>query len=280
MKRFTSLVWVALLSGIFETLFAQCSDAGVCAIGKMPSSLRRQAAIGYYFGRSGKAEDITYHSLQIEVNIQILENSNLFISLPWSRQSGPLGSTSGIGDLSILWSQSVWQGEEFHFSVEAGGKISTANANADNLPQAYQSGLGTNDAIVGLSLSHERWKGAAGYQLSRGRSNNSITRLRRGDDIFLRLGYSDDSNDIQISGELLAIKRLDESSVLDAAGAGFTNVAGSDQFQINALASAVIPLDDSKTLRVVGAVPFIQRKVNVDGLTRSFTLSLALLTTF
>jgi len=281
-KFLNSITLLVSASLVCETgeLLAQCSDAGVCAIGKIPSSLQYQVGVGYQFGRSGQADDLTFHTVQLEATIQVFEKSNLFISLPWSNQSGPLGSTSGIGDLTILWNETVWQGKEFYLSIEVGGKIATADADADKLPQAYQSGLGTNDALFGVSLSLESWNMATGYQLSRGRSNNSITRLRRGDDIFFRVGYSEFYDEIQLSGELLAIKRLGQSSVLDGAGIMFTDIAGSDQFQLNALGRFVVPLDDSRSVRVIGAVPFIQRKVNVDGLTRSVSLSLTLVMTF
>ena len=270
-----------LICGTAFNAVAQCSDAGVCAIGKRSVSLRHQVGISYNFGKSGKADGLTFHSLNLESSVQVFENANIFLSLPWSRQSGPLGSTSGIGDLSVLWSQYAWRSGEAQLSVELGGKLATADVNLGGLPQAYQPGLGTNDLIVGASFVEESWNGAVGYQLSRGRSENTLTRLRRGDDVFLRAGYSGDWEDALYTLELLAIKRLRTSSVADASSPGntFMSVPESDQFQVNILGKVFLPVDESVNLRIITAVPLMQRKVNVDGLTRSLTLSAGLLLT-
>ncbi|MBI4429067.1 MAG: hypothetical protein HY562_08100 [Ignavibacteriales bacterium] len=263
---------------LFAVLFkaaSQCSDAGVCAIGKKSDPLSHQAGVSYNFGRSGKADDLTFHSINFEATIRVLQDANIIATFPWSRQSGPFGSASGIGDMSVFWSQQVWTDGVAQVSVELGGKLATANVEAGDLPQAYQSGLGTNDLIVGASYVEESLNAAVGYQLSRGRSNNSVTRLRRGDDFFLRAGYSGELEEFQYALEALAIKRLEESSVLDSTSptGTFVNIPGSDQFQVNILGKLVLLLDGSKNARLIAAVPLLQRNVNVDGLTRSLTLS-------
>lgn len=272
-----SVLFIFLCAASFKAV-SQCSDAGVCAIGKISSPLQHRVGISYNFGRSVKADDLTFHSVNLQATLRVLEDANIIASIPWSRQSGPLGNTSGIGDLSVFWSQQVWTDGVANISVELGGKVATGNDNAGGLPQAYQSGLGTNDLLAGVSYAEEPFNAAVGYQFSRGRSDNSVTLLRRGDDFFLRAGYSGELEEFPYSFEALAIKRVSESSVLDSVSPGntFVNVPGSDQFQVNLLGKLLWPLDASKEVQLVAAVPVLQRKVNVDGLTRGFTVSLSL----
>jgi hypothetical protein len=256
---------------------AQCSDAGVCSIGSRHALLRHQVSARYVFGSSGKTDDLTIHTIQVEGTIQFLRDSRLSILLPWSRTNGPLGYASGIGDLAILWNQTVWGEAGNQLGVQIGGKFATGTTNAGNLPQAYQPGLGTNDLLLGITYETDPWLFALAYQLSRGRSDNAVTRLNRGDDVLARIGYTTHIEDLIVGLEVLAIKRLQESSVLDPAvpgGNSFIAVSGSDQFQVNLLSTASLPLSDTFSLQGRAAVPLRSRSVNVDGLKRSLTLAI------
>jgi hypothetical protein len=258
------------------TLISQCSDAGVCVISSRRTPTGHQLSVSYVFGRSGKADELTIHTIQIGGEVRIFKDSRLVVVLPWLHITGPSGSASGMGDLTVLWDQSVLHLSPGRFSVQLAGKFATGTTNSDNLPQAHQPGLGTNDLILGISLESDPWLMAVGYQLSRGRSSNSITRLKRGDDVFARLGYKIQVEEFSPGLEILAIKRLEESSVLDPAATSsgsFVNVAGSDQFQVNILGTLSFAFDDNIGLRSSVALPLRNRRVNVDGLTRSLTLS-------
>ena len=272
----TMLASATMLAIAPTRLSAQCSDAGVCSVGSPHGAAGHAIGVSYSFGTSGKADDLTFHALELEGDLRIFDDARLSVRLPWSRISGPLGSASGVGDLTLLWDQSLWNENNDRVAVQVGGKFATGNANAAALPQAYQPGLGTNDLLSGVSYESEPWLFAIGYQLSRGRSNNAVTRLKRGDDLLLRIGYEFQFDDLLLRGEFLSIKRLHNSSVLSAAGNAFGDVPRSDQFQINAVATLRIPLSDLLTLHNLVAVPLLDREINVDGLTRSFSLSAAL----
>ncbi|MEK9138787.1 MAG: hypothetical protein AAB393_16820, partial [Bacteroidota bacterium] len=189
---------------------AQCSDAGDCTIGAKHQTLTHSIGVSYVFGKSSKTDDLTIHTMNLEGGFRLFEGSRLSVDLPWSRVSGPLGSTNGLGDVTVLWDQIIWNDLESRLSAQVGGKLATGNADAGNLPQAYQTGLGTNDFLLGMTYDFKPWTAAIGYQLSRGRSNNTISRLKRGDDLLLRLGYGTSFNSVSASAELLAIKRLQE----------------------------------------------------------------------
>lgn len=277
MRRPACLILLAGLLAGPHMLSAQCSDAGVCSVGHRSPERQSTFSVEYLFGRTSKADDITIHTVRLNALFPLFSQSTLAISIPYSGQSGPLGSASGIGDLTLVWTQELWSTDGFHWSANLGGRIALADVNAGHLPQAYQSGLGTNDLLAGFACQNDRWNIALGYQLSRGRSANTTTRLRRGDDILFSIGYSDSLGALRATGELLAIKRLNNSSVVNLLSASplpsYQDVPNSAQGQINLVARADYPLSQVVAARVAIAVPLLKREVNVDGLTRSLTLT-------
>jgi hypothetical protein len=282
MKRFVGVA-VTVFSMCFQpNTFAQCSDAGVCTIGKGHKSLHHSLGLTYSYGRSTKSDDLNFHSLHLNISLSVFESSGLMVSIPWSRQSGPLGSTSGLGDLTLVWDQELAGDNDSRVSLQFGGKLAIAAVNDGNLPQRYQSGLGTNDVLLGLRYGTSHWTGSLGYQIAGGRSENAADQLKRGDDLLIRAGYTTEWNDYSFSGELLAIKRLKESSVRNPLipGNAFYDIPKSDQFQVNILGTALIPLQGSSMVQLATAVPLLKREVNVDGLTRSISLSAGLVFSF
>lgn len=264
-------------------LLSQCSDAGACSIGPRTLEPGHSVSAHYTFGSSGSPDDLTVHTVDVSGSFRILENSRLSVKLPYSAQSGPLGSVQGIGDVTILWDQLVFPDEPFTVRITAGGKIATGSVKNGNLPQAYQSGLGTNDVLVGVSVERNLWNASIAYQISRGRSDNPRDRLRRGDDMLLRAGYAVQFDAWNAGAEVLLIRRLRESSILDSVlgqPESFVNIRGSDQTQINLLARAGLPVSESIELRAVTAIPLLQRKNNIDGLKRALTLSAGLAYSF
>ena len=269
---------------LFSTVFTsamrgQCSDAGACSLGTHDAEIPWSIAARYYYGYSGSTDDIRYNSLRIEGEFLLFSRSRISVLLPFSSSSGPAGSAGGIGDLTVLWRQLIRGERDEGFSIQAGGKFATGEVKGSNLPQAYQPGLGTNDILLGAGYEQASWLFALGYQFSRGRSANTLTRLSRGDDLFGKAAYRMNAGIAGLVFELIAIKRLRESTILDPgddSGSRFIPVPGSDQFQVNIGGSGSVPLGDRFELRAAAAVPLLKREVNVDGLTRSLTLSLGL----
>jgi len=275
--RLFFLVVCIVLGG--QQSFTQCSDAGVCSIGHQPQGKTHRISVSYLFGKSSKADDLNFHSVVVGADLHVFEDSRVSISVPYSSQSGPLGSTSGFGDATVLWTQRLLNGETSGFSIQFGVKLPLANVNADNLPQAYQSGLGTTDGLFGLSYDLQEWSFAVGYQLSRGRSENRVNRVRRCDDVLLRAGYAHAFDVGRIAGEVLAIKRLAQSNILTSAAGQpemFGLLAKSNQVQVNIVGRGAYPLSNAIEVQGMLAIPMLMRDVNVDGLTRSFSLSAGL----
>ena len=259
--------------------FAQCSDAGICQIGghSMDEKVERHYNFGlsYSFGKSKKVDDISYHSIKLSAAYKLFSQSSIQVILPYNSQSGPLGNNSGIGDLIISWTQSFELNEFSYLDLSLGGKFATGEDNANNLPQAYQSGLGSNDFLFGANYSIKNFNVGIGYQLAGGRNDNIQTKLQRGDDFILRSSYSFDFEEFSIKPQFLLIKRLGESSVVTPFGT-YTDLPESDQTQLNLLTQLNYRIDEQLSISVEGAIPFLQRDVNVDGLTRSFSIGIGI----
>ncbi len=278
LKLFPVLLLLMFLSPL--PVSAQCSDAGACAIGGMDThekeAVRHLLALRYAFGSSGTPDDIRFHTVLVEGSAELIPGSRIAARLPYSVIDGPKGSTSGIGDLTLLWDQRLWRSDGLELRAQAGVKLPTGDDDAGMLPQAYQAGLGTTDLIAGLSLDAAPWSAAVGYQYSDGRSDNALTRLRRGDDLLLRAGYGSTIDDYGFGLEVIAIQRLALSTIVNpepGSPDAFIAIPGSDQLQVNVLGTASAPLSDQLRLSVLAAVPLLKRDINIDGLKRTLTLS-------
>jgi len=261
--------------------YAQCSDAGICQLGGHSIDDEGKSlfdiSASYKFGYSGKEDDVQFHSLQLSVNYNLSDNSSIQFAFPYNIQSGSYGDVSGIGDLILSLNQKLFSDEASSFDASVGVKLATGNDNKDNLPQVYQSGLGSNDILFALNYSYDNISVGAGYQLA-GKRNNNIYRLERGDDLLLRAAYNFQTDNFNITPQILFIKRLAKSSIIDTNSIQetFVEVDGSDQAQLNLLLLANYQINENYSLFFDFAVPFIKREVNVDGLTRAFSASIGI----
>jgi hypothetical protein len=254
----------------------QCSDAGICSLGGHSQEEKQDFRINlsYQYGYSGSTDDISFNTAKVEGEYFYAENSLILLSLPYSGQSGPLGSVSGIGDLLLIASQNIYKNYNTALNIQGGLKLATGNDNAGGLPQAYQSGLGTNDILLGVSLQSYNFYSSAGYQLSGGRNDN-IQRVERGDDFLLSAGYNYVLiNDLTGGFELLLIKRVGETSIEDPLNPGsFISIPESDNLQINTAVTITYMLTEAAGIKLFGAVPLRKRPVNIDRLTRSLSVA-------
>ena len=275
------VVIIILLLNVFclTENYAQCSDAGICQIGGHSMDDEGKSlfdiSTSYKFGYSGKEDDVQFHSLQLSGNYNLSDNSSILFAFPYNIQSGPYGDVSGIGDLILSLNQKLFSDEASSFDASVGVKLATGNDNKDNLPQVYQSGLGANDILFALNYSYDKISVGAGYQLA-GKRNNNIYRLERGDDLLLRAAYNFQTDNFNITPQILFIKRLAKSSIIDTNSIQetFVEVDGSDQAQLNLLVLVNYQINENYSLFFDFAVPFIKREVNVDGLTRAFSASM------
>ena len=282
MKKLIVLIFTLLILINYSVIInAQCSDAGICSIGghsmEKESKSIFDISVAYKFGASGKDDDVQFHALQLNGSYNVFDNSSVQFALPFNIQSGPLGDVNGIGDMILSWKQKLYSDESSSFDASLGVKLATGDDNKDNLPQVYQSGLGANDILFAVNYSYDKFSVGAGYQLAGGRNENYY-RLERGDDLILRAGYQLYFDQISITPQILFIKRLAKSSILDTTTTqeAFVEVENSDQTQLNLLVLTNYQVSNKYSLFFDFAVPFIKREVNVDGLTRAFSASVGI----
>jgi len=277
------LIFIFLLA-LSRQLVSQCSDAGVCILGRVQNDPVKNEmssiSLGINYGMSGKDKDINgelndliFTSATLKADLSLSKKSLLSAGIPFTFINGPLGSNRGIGDLTILYSQKFIIRKKHSLIISAGGKISFADVNtADSLPQRYMPGLGTNDLIVGAAYGFQYYSISVGYQKPFGRSANYVTRLKRGDDFFFRTGYNQRFNRLIIKTEILTVIRIQKSSVLVSGTEDtYTDVEGSNEPQVNLLVSAGYFAGKNIILSFEAAIPFLKRDYNYDGLKRIFT---------
>ena len=262
-------------------LFAQCSDAGICAIGTdnhgKDTKDKYRAELKYKYGYSGKSDSVSFHSVYLAVFYQIFDYLTLDISLPYNVQSGPLGTVQSTGDPIILFGTSVYSDRSANIQVQAGGRFTSGNDSEKSLPQVYQSSLGSNDVLLGINASYNTWAGSIGYQIA-GRRNNNITQLKRGDELFAKVGYLYEfTKEFTLTPSLIFIHQVGESSIaylsIQPMPLPFLNVTGSDQTQLNLSLNTRYELSKTTAVTAQFAMPFLKREINVDGLTRVVSFS-------
>lgn len=278
MKFFQTAALFCILTLI---LSAQCSDAGVCSIHKQ-SLLNKKEAVysaGYSLGLSEDANRLTIHTFHLGAEGYIFSDTRYSVTIPIHGISGALGSLIGLGDVVGIITVNPPKSD---VSFSGGVRLATGNDNQGGLPQQYQPGLGTNDLLLGIAYTKQKFIFAAGYQRSTGRSKNRLTELKRGDDLLFRMTYSDEYDEIRdYSISLLYINHFTEMSVVSYSsaapfsGKSYVSVNGSDQKQLNLLVQAGWKLESRTKVVIEGAFPFFKRPINLDGLSRAFTLGLA-----
>lgn len=257
--------------------FSQCSDAGICSIESALHDRKHQSInFDYIYGSSDSS--LTYSTYQLSADINLFTGTKIWGSLPLVMTDGPLGGVSGIGDLILVVNQKLFEIGGAGAYIDFGTRLATGTQNAgDSLPLKYQTGLGSNDLMFGVSVVSDNINVGIGYQLNGGRAANELTRLKRGDDFIVRGGYMHRGESLDFGGELLAIKKLEEQSILDHVDSVgreiFTNLPGSDAFQLNALLKARWNIANSFALTGSVGFPLLERKVSVDGLTRAYTVT-------
>lgn len=262
-------------------LYSQCSDAGVCIIGKRNPEIggnksHNRLSMNYNLGFSGKdGGDFVINTISFETDLNIFKDSRLNINIPYTAVSGPITTEKGFGDMTVSYITYFQTRKLGLLGAIIGAKIETGSPDLDGLPQAYQPGLGTNDLLLGIGSNTGPVNVYLGYQLPFGRSSNSRTRLKRGQDIMLRFGYTQPFKSVTLQAEVIAIKRLQRSSVLIwlSNPEQFTTVEGSNEFQANLLGKITYQSTKSFRIEAYVAIPLLKRTYNLDGLKRVFSVA-------
>jgi len=194
-------------------------------------------------------------------------------------QSGPGGNVNGIGDLIISWDQELFSASSALLTASIGMRLATGNENKEPaLPQPYQPGLGSNDLILTLNFNFDKFGLGAGYQSAGGRNDKEGIKLKRSDNLLLKVSYHIPFDYLQISPQFLFIKPLSKSTILDLNSSveKFIDVDKSDQAQLNLFTEIQYYLNENYAVYSELALPLLKRDFNIDGLKRSYTASLGI----
>ncbi len=262
--------------------FGQCSDAGVCRVSNIGNEKRGNKlsiSLSYNNGYSGKEDDVIFHTFQLNTQYKFFPTSSFNILIPYNMQSGPGGNVNGIGDLIIIWDQELFSASSALLMASIGMKLATGNENKEPaLPQHYQPGLGSNDLILTLNFNFDKFGLGAGYQSAGGRNDKEGIKLKRSDNLLLKVSYHIPFDYLQISPQFLFIKPLSKSTILDLNSSveKFIDVDKSDQAQLNLFTEIQYYLNENYAVYSELALPLLKRDFNIDGLKRSYTASLGI----
>lgn len=261
----------------------------------------------YLNGYSGKEDDIRYETAKIAGYYWFDNRTNIGVMLPLDRQRGKLGTVQGIGDIlvaldylvkdhpgdvSISGETSILLGTFEATSVQIGAKFSTGAVNQNSLPLRYQNGLGTNDLLLGISYSaanpqkynYDLFEAGFTLQIPFGIAANKSDSLQRGADLLGRIGYQYPIfHSFGLKGQLFAIQRLWKSTLYnyevvtsesspDPTGVLYSHKINDNILQINISASATYKYQEDIYFETGFTIPFLNKKINYDGLKREYTL--------
>ncbi|MCB0791273.1 MAG: hypothetical protein KDB97_05870 [Flavobacteriales bacterium] len=301
MRRRTLLLLPSTL--FFADIFAQgCSDAGVCTAGPLGEALltdsayRSAAHIGLSFAQG--EQGVNVFQVVPEVQVGLTHRLGAQLKLAYTTVNGDLGSTSGLGDITLSLTYLVHRTDRGSWQVLAGTRFPTnkADATVDDgpLPMPYQTSLGTWDLLFGVAYRNKGFEAALAYQyIYFDQNENFFLRsrwdtasvaqnyfnsfwLERGDDAILRLQYGFRTGRFDISPGLLGIYKVERARIIDEATYHWKEVEGSDGLTLNLTAQVRYNLSDRWAADLIYGSPLITRDVRPDGLTRSYVATLGL----
>lgn len=298
-RTFTTLLLASVLT---TTTFAQgCSDAGFCTMGAMkpdqPFNKKielRLRSMELTFYRATTTLTPVIYSATADLNFSLNAKTSFQLKVPFQMIKGRLAKTSGMGDLSLCLTRSVYKTETFDINVSLGTKIPTNSSdkteNGAPLPMYYQTSLGTYDAIAGISLITRNWLFATGIQHPFNRNRNQFfwgdphwvaqperaayiheyapaKNLRRGTDVMFRVERNFRFSRLNFSIGALPIMRINNDEITAADGTR-VKPAKAHGMALSALATAGYSFNVRTGVRILVGHKIFNRDVNPDGLTR------------
>lgn len=288
-----------------------CSDAGFCTAGSLHSDpsnapandqpegmaeYKHSVGLAYTLGMGEQGTLI--QGIQAEANVRV-GIAQFQAKLPFVFASGNLGSHSGIGDLILTTSLRAFANDAWQVNVNVGLRagIGGTSALADNglaLPMPYQTGLGTFDAIGGVSVNYKKWLFATGVQIPVAQNNKNTfypglwagsadsldaapyfasAALVRAGDMLLRLDRQFNvGKKISLSASVLSIFHLKKDKIT-LPGAEEASVPNSSGVTLNLAGGFHYAPHPHWRINLLAGFPVLVRENRPDGLTRSLALT-------
>lgn len=299
-KRLLFVYILFVLLSSFCLSFGQgCSDAGFCTMGAMKPdqpfnkkvSLRlRSMEVSFYRGTT-TLSPIVYVATA-DMNFSLGRKTFFQVKLPYQAVRGTLGETSGLGDISLCITRTLYTSESFDINLSLGGKVPTNASDKDEngypLPMYYQTSLGTYDFITGVSLISRRWLFATGIQHPFNKNNNAFlwsawegsgedpqyiqqypvaNELKRGTDVMLRIERNFRFSRLNFTLGLLPIYRIVRDEITDGAG-NRVRPDGTTGMALSGIFTTGYNFNTQSGIKLLLGHKITQRDTNPDGLTR------------
>ena len=228
----------------------------------------------------------------LEINYRLI-NKKMYAQLkvPYIGISGNLGDTKGLGDLTFSLSYTAIRKKKKSLNLVAGVKIPTTESNFSSnnkpLPMAYQTSLGSRDALVGVNYRYQKWDFTLAYQHSFNSNNNQYLhnpfynetynsyfeskKLKRADDGVFRINRSFLFKKGTITSGLLFIYHIENDTYINNGGERQA-LNGSQGLTLNFNAAVIYPVAKKIDCTFIFASPFVTRDSRPDGLTRAYVV--------
>lgn len=293
MKRLLPILLPALLFSI-AGLSQGCSDAGFCSLKyhatQGEKDLKNSLSIGNV---SGGADGNTFVN-GTYISYRRVLKKDLFwdTRITANYASGSLATNFNIGDLFTNISLRLAGDSKKDRSVQLLGglkiPLSAANDKAGGkpLPMAYQSSLGTWDALLGLQYKVKNWEFTNAWQIPLTMQNRnsffkeyslssdfpSTNKFGRRPDLLLRAAYQLNklAPNFSLRPNILAIWHLGEDTYEDISSKR-QPITGSSGLTLNANIIGTYRINAKNSIELSLATPFLVRDIRPDGLTRSYT---------
>lgn len=301
MKLLYTIVFVVVS---YSALAQGCSDAGFCTMGAMkpdqpynkniPIRLRSME-VSFYRGTTTLTPIVYVATL--DASFSVGKKNSFQVKLPYQIVHGRLANTSGVGDISLCFTRTIYSSEKFDVSVSLGSKIPTNNSNKTEksfpLPMYYQTSLGTYDAIAGISLVNRKWLFATGVQIPLNKNKNEFlwsewadsdedpayikkyaraNNLKRGVDVMLRVERNFRFSRLNFSLGMLPIYRITSDEI--ELPEGRVKPDGAKGLALSAIGTVGYSFNVKSGIKLLMGHKIVQRDENPDGLTRHLVSSI------
>jgi hypothetical protein len=263
----------------------------------------RSMEVSFYRGTTTLTPIIYVATL--DASFSVGRKNSFQVKLPFQAVHGRLANTSGLGDISLCFTRTIYTSEKFDINLSMGSKIPTNKSDKKEegrpLPMYYQTSLGTYDAIAGVSLVNKKWLLATGIQVPLNRNSNQFlwgaweqwwedsqtsekdsiylrkyakaNQLKRGIDVMLRVERNFRFSRLNFSVGLLPIYRIVNDEIDDPAKGGRTKPDRAKGLALSAIATAGYSFNVKSGVKLLVGHKIVQRDENPDGLSRVLVTS-------
>jgi hypothetical protein len=280
-----------LMTSIVSICAQGCSDAGVCNVpsfrpggGLQGSEAFNLQYTGLSFGRAD--HNISVFNLYTGQTFKLGERFSLDGKTGFMLATGNGYTTVGYNDIYLNLNYHPDQHWTFSGGIKFRSNKATEERDGKDLPMDYQTSLGTNDLLLGISYVIDNFQATLAYQDPLGKNRNTfspdqwlpdttfasfhptIGYLRK-PDVMLRISNAFPLSDkITFTPGVLGIYHIAEDEYQDPIE-GLTPIIGSDGLTVNANLYFNYAFNERSSLNIITGFPFLVRDVRPDGLTRS-----------